>query len=205
LALLALASACPALAETDAQGIPLVDDAYEIARTVLVQASYGQVRVTEILPRDPSEQGYLTVTYLARREGDDVGNAEYTGVAETRLNGYPATWTIDDRLTEWPVIVTETGLRWHGRTCTYLMLTELRPRNPFTLTPIALSYASDGSTREQAETHGEIVDIERGRSFTVRYTGTRNFEQTYQRESSDDVYISPGEDGNGLEDCVGDD
>jgi hypothetical protein len=204
LALLAFASACPAVAETDEAGVPLVDDAHEIVATRLVEASHGPVRVTEIEPRDRSEPGYLTVTYLARRDGDHVDKVEYTGVAETNLNGYPGSWSIDDRLSDWPVIVTETGLAWHGRTCTFLTLTELLPTGPFTLAAFGRSYASDGSTRERADIRGEIVDIERGRSFTVRYTGTRNFEQTYRRASSS-VYITFGEDGTGLEDCVGDD
>jgi hypothetical protein len=199
-ALVLLASAQPSVAETDEAGVPIVDKAYEIAGSRLIETAHGPVRITEVLPRDRAEPGSLTVTYLARRDGDIVEKVEYGGVAETNLNGYPGSWSINERLSDWPVIVTETGGTWQGQTCRWITLSELRPTGPFHLTAFQTLWLSDGSVGEPEGVTGKIVAIERNKRFTVRYTGTREFENTYRRGGSG-VYVMEGEDGNVLEGC----
>lgn len=195
-----LAFAQPAAGETDELGVPVLEDSQEIVETKLIDTPHGAVRITEIALPGRNEPGWLTMTYLARREGDIVEQVDYAKIVETNPNGHGGSWRIDERLTEWPVVVTETGGTWQGQTCQWLTLTELRPTGPYHLTAFQSLWLTDGSVGEPQDVTGEIVAIERGKRFTVRYSGTKTFENTYERGSSE-VYILLGEDGNVLEGC----
>jgi hypothetical protein len=202
-ALVLLAAAQSSVAETDDAGVPIVDDRHEIVASRLIRTAHGPVRVTEIAVRRAShaEAGHLTVTYLSRRDGNIVENVEYAGVVEAGSFGRMAGWTIDDRFSDWPVIVTEGGGTWQGQTCSWTILTELLPTGPIELATFQASLLTDGvPSGKREDVEGEIVSIERNKSFTVRYTGTQNFENTYRRGSSG-VYVMEGEDGNVLEGC----
>jgi hypothetical protein len=202
-ALLVLAPAHASVAETDDAGVPIVDDRHEIVATRVIQTPHGPVRVTEIAVRGAShaDAGHLTVTYLARRDGDIVEMVEYSGVVEAGSFGRMAGWTIDSRFGDWPVILTEGGGTWQGQTCSWITLTELLPTGPIQLATFQNTLLTDGGLSGKVEdVSGEIVSIERNKSFTVRYTGTQNFENAFRRGNSG-IYLMEGEDGNVLEGC----
>ena len=194
-------TAAPALADDPEPGMPVIRDGEEIVATRLIETPFGPVRITELAVRDPSHgtPGALTVTYLARQDGELVTAIEYPHTVETGSNGRMAAWHVDDRFTDWPMLVAEGGGTWQGETCTWITLTELRPTGPLLQASWQSYHATDGSLGEPEETVGEVVDIKRNDRFTVRYTGSQEFENTWFKRA--DLYIMEGEDGNVLFGC----
>ena len=199
-ALLVLAAA-PAIAAEAEPGLPAIGDDEEIVATRLIETPFGPVRITELAARDASHgtPGALTVTYLAQQDGELVTALEYPHTVETGSNGRMASWHVDDRFTDWPMLVAEGGGTWQGETCSWVTLTELRPTGPLLQASWQSYHATDGAFGEPEETTGEVLDIERNARFTVRYSGSQVFENVWYKR--DDQFIMEGEDGNVLLGC----
>lgn len=125
--------------------------------------------------------GVNAVQYLRGSAADceKVGDLVDVGAAGTW--GNPATgWGWTDAITGTPVLYTEGGGTWQGYTCTLAALTELRPAGPVEIASIPIAY-SDASRDNGTTLEGRITAAERGRSFTVSYTGSRRFSERYVR------------------------
>lgn len=151
---------------------------------ILVEAPFGPVLVNEGRVRDAAhvDAGTVAVHYL-RREGSDFAVARaFPKAVESGSNGAMAEMAVSDKFSDLPVIYAQGGGTWQGYTCSWTTLTELRPEGPAELVRFMDGYSNEGAVEDGAESsEGKIADIVPGRSFTVRFTGTRAFTATYVR------------------------
>lgn len=125
--------------------------------------------------------GVNAVDYLRGTAADYEKAGEWLDVGAAGTWGNPAIrWGWTDAITGTPVLYTEGGGTWQGYTCTLAALTELRPTGPVEITSIPIAY-SDASRDNGTTLEGRITAAERGRSFTVSYTGSRSFSERYVR------------------------
>ncbi|MDM7850880.1 hypothetical protein [Pseudochrobactrum kiredjianiae] len=130
--------------------------------------------------------GLNTVHYLEHSAGAPqypyTLKGEWMDVGMTGVVGNPAIrWGWSANIADAPVLYTEAGGTWQGRSCTYAILTELTESKPVEIARIPL-HMSDASSEEKAIKYdGEITDAEKGRSLTVSYSGTESFQEIYKR------------------------
>lgn len=154
------------------------DEKLAAARTV--DTPFGQVRIEEVGLTDGAhvEGGRLAVTYLATGKSypEAVEGGSFGGFGE---------WSVDDRFSAYPVIVSHSGGTGQGYTCVTTELTELRPDGPAKVAAFKSHYDNGGvPDRKPEATDGKIVAVERDRSFTVRFTGTQAFTAVYTRKGN---------------------
>lgn len=112
--------------------------------------------------------------YTLQGEWLDVGAAGVVGNPALR-------WGWTKAIAAGPVLYTEAGGVWQGRACGYAVLTELTPAGPVQIARIQ-TYFSDASADDgEAGVDGVITAADQGRSFTVSYTGSASFKETYTR------------------------
>jgi hypothetical protein len=112
--------------------------------------------------------------YTLQGEWLDVGAAGVVGNPALRGG-----WT--KAIAANPVLYTEAGGVWQGRGCGYAELTELTPSGPVRIARIQ-TYFSDASADDgEAGVDGVITAADQGRSFTMSYTGSASFKETYTR------------------------
>ncbi|WP_129793309.1 hypothetical protein [Sphingosinicella sp. CPCC 101087] len=166
---------------------PIVqDDELEIVfpGSQLVDAPFGPVLVSEGQVRHPLRitPGRIAVHYLRPAiRGFAIAEA-YPRAIEGGSFGQVAGWRVSDRFTEFPVIYTEEGGTWQGVTCAQAMLTELTPQGPQLIATVPLAYENSGAVVDGSEVRsieGQILNVERGRSFDVVYDGSERFTDTY--------------------------
>jgi len=137
--------------------------------------------------------GLNSVHYLER----DADQARYKAVGEwldvgtAGTFGNPALrWGWTNAIATSPVLYTEGGGTWQGYSCSYATLTELGPKGPVDIAGIPVSYSNSGATEKSAiELEGEITAAEKGRSFTVTYTGSKTFSERYERGADGKFHI----------------
>ncbi|MEA3048439.1 MAG: hypothetical protein QOG84_275 [Sphingomonadales bacterium] len=152
----------------------------------LIQAAFGPVLVSEgeISGAPHVSGGRIAVTYL-RPEGDHFAVARHFPEAVvTGSSGQVGKWSVSARFSDWPVIAAEGGGTWQGITCSVLTLTELRPAGPAEIASVPLSYDDGGAKEEGSETthiEGKLINIAKGESFDVVYSGSQAFSDHYVR------------------------
>ena len=107
--------------------------------------------------------------------------------------GQVARWSVSPRFSVWPVVVSEGGGTWQGYSCSWLTLTDLRPGGPVELATVPLSYSDGGAKEDQAEAKtidGRLLNVVKGQSFDVVYSGSRAFSEHWVR--SGDRYSVAG-------------
>jgi hypothetical protein len=195
----------PADADVMQAGVALIDAPDHTPQPIesrVFEAPFGPVRITELAVEHPSHahSGALSVTYLKREDGKLSAIRDFPLAVRSGSYGRLGTWTVDDRFSTLPVIVTEGGGTWQGQTCMWTTITELRPTGPVELITFQQSLSTDGlPDGEPQEVAGSIAAIERDRGFTVRFAGTREFEATYRRQG--DQYVTQGGDNRALHGC----
>jgi hypothetical protein len=151
---------------------------------ILVDAPFGPVLVNEGRISDAAhvDAGTVAVHYL-RRAGSGFAVARaFPEAVVSGSNGAMAEMAVSDKFSDLPVIYAQGGGTWQGYTCSWTTLTELRPDGPAELVRFMDGYSNAGAVEGGAESsEGKIADIVPGRSFTVRFTGTRAFTATYVR------------------------
>lgn len=98
-------------------------------------------------------------------------------------------WGVTDRFGPNPVVYAESGFTGQGYTCTVMTMTELAPREPIESEGVPIHMDNAGAVLDDTgqtsggdpprEVSGEIVNVQKGRGFTVRFTGTERFDETY--------------------------
>ena len=163
----------------------------------LVWPAFGPVLLSEGKVQDPAHVsvGRIAIHYL-KPAGDrfQVVRAFPAGVV-TGSSGQVAQWNVSPRFSNWPVVVSEGGGTWQGYTCSSLKLTELRPGGPVELATVPLSYDDAGANADEAAAktiHGKILNVVKGQSFDVVYSGSRAFSEHYVR-SGDRYEVAGGE------------
>jgi hypothetical protein len=151
--------------------------------TRLVETPFGPVRVTQLDVRHAAhaDSGMLSIAYLKRVQGKLITVRSFPKAVISGSFGHLGTWTIDRRFSRWPVIRTSGGGTWMGQTCMWTTKTEHRPQGPLEMVTFEQSFSSGD---DPIDISGKISSIERGRSFTVRFSGTENFTATYLRKAN---------------------
>lgn len=164
------------------------DEDVRFAPGRLVWLPFGPVLVSEGKVQDPAHAsaGKIAVHYL-KPAGDrfEVARAFPAAVA-TGSNGEVASWSLNPRFSNWPVIAAQGGGTGQGYTCSWLTLTELRPDGPARIANVPLLYddrrAKEDGTGRSIE--GKILNINKNQSFDVVYSGSRAFSEHYVRGPS---------------------
>jgi hypothetical protein len=81
------------------------------------------------------------------------------------------------------MVVAEGGGTGQGYTCSWLTLTELRPNGPAKVARIPLVYDDGGAMAagEAKSIEGRLLNVVKGESFDVVYSGSRAFSEHYVR------------------------
>ena len=171
------------------------DEDVRFAPGRLIWPAFGPVLLSEGKVQDPAHAsaGRIAIHYL-RPAADrfETVRAFPAGVV-TGSSGQVARWNVSLRFSNWPVIVSEGGGTWQGYTCSSLKLTELRPSGPVELATVPLSYDDSGAKEDEAaprSIEGKILNVVKGQSFDVVYSGSRAFSEHYVR--SGDGYAVAG-------------
>ena len=128
--------------------------------------------------------GALAIHYLEPAgEGFRVTASWPALVRGSGYGGPPSDWSLSDAFAEYPVLVDEGGYTAQGCTSGGVTLTELKPERPVQSALIRTIYSNQSGfgADNGAEIDGEIVNIEKGVSFDVTYSGSRDFTETWVR------------------------
>jgi hypothetical protein len=155
----------------------------------LVDTPFGPVLVSEgyIEMASHATPGVIAVHYLRRRGAGFAVRRAFPTAVEAGSHGGMAHWNISHLFTGLPAIYTEGGGTWQGYTCVVAQLTELQPAGPVEIASIPIYYDNAGLGREERANRtegprrfaGQIVNVRRGTSFDVRFTGTASFTDHY--------------------------
>src|SRR5687768_11179504 len=163
------------------------DEDVRFAPGRLIWPGFGPVLISEGKVQDPAHvsAGKIAVHYL-KPAGDrfEVARAFPAAVA-TGSNGQVARWSLDPRFSNWPVVVSEGGGTGQGYTCSSLTLTELRPDGPARVANVPLVYDDRGAKEDGTgrSIEGRILNVVKGQSFDVVYSGSRAFSEHYVRSA----------------------
>ncbi|MEA3001108.1 MAG: hypothetical protein QOK17_2941 [Sphingomonadales bacterium] len=152
----------------------------------LIQAPFGPILISEGEIKDAPHVsgGRIAIAYL-HPEGDHFAVVRsFPEALVTGSFGRVGKWSISPRFSDWPVVAAEGGGTWQGYSCSVLTLTELRPAGPAELASIPLSYDDSGAKEDQSEAtkiEGKLVNIVKGQSFDVAYSGSQAFIDHYVR------------------------
>jgi hypothetical protein len=130
--------------------------------------------------------GLNAVHYLSHDTGEPrypfTLKGEWMDVGSTGTYGNPAAkWGWTTEIADHPVLYTEAGGSWQGRSCGYAVLTELTPLGPVEIARLQTYFSDAGSDDGDPGVEGVITVAEKGRSFTVSYKGAAEFAETYRR------------------------
>lgn len=120
------------------------------------------------------EPGKLRYPFAVKGEWLDLGAVGVVGNPALR-------WGWTDRIADAPVLYTEAGGTWQGRSCSYAVLTALTPAGPVQIARIPTGFSDAGTEGGEPGVDGTITAAEKGASFTVSYSGSRSFTETYRR------------------------
>jgi hypothetical protein len=155
----------------------------------LVWPAFGPVLISEGKVQDPAHvsAGKIAVDYLKPAADRFELVRAFPAAVATGSFGEVARWSVSPRFSDWPVIVAEGGGTWQGYTCSWLTLTELRPAGPVALVTVPLAYDDSGAKEDGSEARsieGKVLNVVKGQSFDVVYSGSRAFSDHYVRSGS---------------------
>ncbi|MCF7646820.1 hypothetical protein KQ944_13490 [Bacillus subtilis] len=130
--------------------------------------------------------GTNSVHYLEHSAGEPqypyTLKGEWLDVGMSGVMGNPASrWGWSKEIADAPVLYTEAGGTWQGRSCTFAILTELTAKEPVEIARIPLHMSDASSEDKAASFDGEIVAANKGQSITVSYSGSESFQEVYKR------------------------
>lgn len=142
-----------------------------------------------------SSPGVNAVHYLAREGGRLRVTGRWFGVGVDGSDGRSATrWAVSRALSRRPVVYLEGGGVWQGCRVAFATLTELRPAGPVDVAdfPVGYSDVDTGWTNSGRAVEGALASAVPDRSFTVRYTGSMRFIETYTRSAGGAYRLAGG-------------
>jgi hypothetical protein len=133
--------------------------------------------------------GTLAITYLkAKGDGFEV-TGKWPDLIVGAGWGEAPDWKVTDAFTTLPAVYEEGSYMGQGVSCSNATITELKPGGPVQSELIWLSSSNGGAIDEETgktfggepakELEGKITDIVKGKSFTVKATGTASFTESY--------------------------
>ncbi|HEX8480335.1 MAG TPA: SHOCT domain-containing protein [Allosphingosinicella sp.] len=161
------------------------DEDVRFAPGRLVWPSFGPVLISEGKAQDPAHAsaGKIAVHYLRPAADRFEVVRAFPAAVSTGTNGQVARWSLNPRLSTWPVLVAEGGGTGQGYTCSWLTMTELRPGGPVRVANVPLVYDDTGAREDGTgkSIEGKILNVVKGQSFDVVYSGSRRFSEHYVR------------------------
>lgn len=160
---------------------------YDFAPVTAVELGGGRIALIStgaLRDAGHAEDGLNAVHYLMRVRGRLRVTERWFGLGAGGSHGVSATrWGMTRALSRWPVLYTEGGGTWQGCTVTVATLTELRPAGPIDVAGFPTGFDNGGMVeRPRAQrVDGAIAAAIPDRSFTVRYSGSMRFSETYAR------------------------
>ena len=150
----------------------------------LVWPAFGPVLISEGQVQDPAHvsAGKIAIHYLKPAADRFQVVRAFPAAVSTGSSGQVARWSVSTRFSDFPVVAAEGGGTWQGYTCSWLTLTELRPNGPVKLADVPLLYNDKGAKEDEAEgrsIEGKILNVVKGQSFDVVYSGSRRFSEHY--------------------------
>lgn len=141
----------------------------------------------------PVDFGTLGLFYLRETPGPKFEEVRrWPDAVAGGTMGNPPQWKIRTDFADRPVIEATGGGVWQGYGCDTTTLTELTASGPKLLATFASGYSSEGAEGDAGQIYdGTIVNVVRGRSFDVRFTGTRTITEHYVRKGAEYVRV-PG-------------
>lgn len=118
--------------------------------------------------------GFFSIAYLGSHPGWTVEGSPYLGMGQTGGWGTPPEIAIIRSLSPEPMVLVRSGQSGQGSTESWGRLVRLGPTIDavsVALDRFDISYDNDGSAAD-CSIKGKIIPGKRGRSFTIRYTGT---------------------------------
>lgn len=138
--------------------------------------------------------GSNVVHYLRREGARYKVDGEWFDVGASGTLGNPARrWGWTDAIAGAPVLYTEGGGVWQGHACSHASLTQLTPAGPVEIASVPVHYSNGGAADVEAEIvtlTGHITAVEKDRSFTVHYTGSRTFSERYVRGADGNYHLT---------------
>lgn len=165
------------------------EDTFSFVPLAFIPLTDTQVALISTGANDCTSQactGVNSVHYLEHSAGAPqypyTLKGEWMDVGMSGVVGNPASrWGWSSDIADAPVLYTEAGGTWQGRSCTFAILTELTAAEPVEIARIPL-HMSDASSEEKVISFdGEIISAEKGKSLTVSYSGSESFQEVYKR------------------------
>lgn len=160
----------------------------------LVETEFGPVLVSEGQAQDAAHvtSGRLDIAYLRAVDAGFVVAKQFPAAVEIGSFGQMGDWDVSSAFADVPTIRAEGGSTGQGYTCGATVLTQLRPDGPVKVADLQTVYDDSGATVDRAarSIEGKLVNIDRGRGFDVRYTGSKSFTEHYALE--DGHYVRQG-------------
>ncbi|MET4685270.1 hypothetical protein [Brevundimonas faecalis] len=176
------------------------EDSFSFVPLAFIPLSDTRVALVSTGANDCTGQacsGLNAVHYLDHPAGEPrypfTLSGEWLDVGAAGVVGNPAQrWGWTQAIADAPVLYTEAGGTWQGRSCGYAVLTELKEAGPVEIARIPVYFSDASSDEAAAEVEGTITAAEKGRSLTVSYRGSGAFDETYRR-GPDGVFRLQGE------------
>ena len=161
------------------------DETFTFVPLALIPVSSTRVALVSTAVNEctaPQCAGRTSVHYMDHDEGRPrwpyEPHGEWLDVGARGVSGQPvARWGHTDAITAAPVLYTEAASPTPDSSCTIAVLTELAPTGPVEIARFPIR-RGEGET---ATLDGRIVAAEKGRSFTLSYTGAQTFDETHVR------------------------
>ena len=174
----------------------IANETYEFTPVLLVKVApklYALLSTGSLDNAGHSSEGINAIHYLADREGGYkyVDSWFDKGATGTVGNGATA-WASTKMLGSNTMFLTEEGGVWQGCGISSTTATELGAKGPVDVASF-ISHSSSGAGRGQAKYSytGKITSAVKDKSFTVTYSGTSRFSQTYVRKGAKYERVGP--------------
>lgn len=176
-------------AQRNSAKVDIDDNSYEFVPLALIPLGQDKVALISTGANECTGQacaGLNSVHYLSGPSRADYSvTGEWLDIGMTGVVGNPASrWGWTDAIAAVPVLYTQGGGVWQGYACDKAVLTELSVDGPTEIAVIPIGYSNGGAVEDGViNLDGQITAADKGKSFTVTYSGTDNFSETYVRQA----------------------
>lgn len=126
--------------------------------------------------------GIVRIDYFLPNNGSFEYMPKLNKAIESGSWGQIGDWGVNYKLAENPVVFIEGGGTWQGTTCFFTTLVELTPNGANEVFNALTSYSNEGAVETGGDNiEGKISNIQKGKSFDVIYTGTKNVTVHYEK------------------------
>ena len=167
-------------------GVRFSDSRYALRPVATIDIGPGRIALLSHgvnRERGVSAAGVNAIHYLVRRNGAWQARGGWLGIGvDSSANQAATRWAVTRSLSRWPVLYLEGSGVWLGCRRAFATLTELRPEGAVDVVTIPLSFSDVETGRSPSIIlRGTLASAVPDRSFTMRYSGTMRFSETWRR------------------------